>query len=52
MIKLGSKCRLKGKPIKGVSFKVILINNQNIAKVLNSVSKLSYDIHINKLELI
>lgn len=51
MIKVGSKCRIKGKRIKGVSFKVLSIDKYGNATVKNSISKIDYIVPVHELEL-
>lgn len=51
MIKVGSKCRIKGRKTKGVSFKVLSIDKYGNATVKNSVSKLDYIVPVFELEL-
>lgn len=52
MITVGSKCRLKGKLIKGVSFRVVSINKWGQCDIKHSVSFVVYTVHISELELI
>ena len=52
MIKTNSKVRIKGKPIKGVSFKVLSVDKYNNATIEHSLSKSAYNISIHELELI
>ena len=52
MIVVGSKVRLKGRPIKGVSFKVISIDKYGIATIKHSLSSIHYLEEIYNLELI
>lgn len=52
MIVIGSKVRVKGKPIKGVSFKVLSIDRWQNAKIKHSISGVVYEAVIYELELI
>lgn len=51
MIKVGSKCKIKHKPTKGVSFKVVAIDKYGEATIVHSVSGVNYLIPIYELEL-
>ena len=51
MIKVGSKCKIKGRPTRGVSFKVISIDKWQRAKIQHSISGLIYEASLYELEL-
>ena len=51
MIKVGSKCKIKGKPTRGVSFKVLSIDKYGEATIEHSLSKICYLIQLYELEL-
>lgn len=51
MIKVGDKCKIKGRPTRGVSFKVISIDHRMNAKIQHSLSKVVYEIGVCELEL-
>lgn len=52
MITIGSKVRVRGKPIKGASFKVLSIDRWQIAKIKHSISGVVYEAALYDLESI
>ena len=48
----GSKVRIKSKKVRGVSFKVLVINQHRVATIVNSVSGLSYQYNVADLECV
>ncbi len=51
MISIGSKCKIKGRPTRGVSFKVISIDKWGDATVRHSLSGVDYVVPLYQLEL-
>lgn len=52
MVSIGSKVKIKGKPIRGVSFRVLSIDKYGIAKIKHSLSGVVYESALYELELI
>lgn len=51
MLKIGSKCKIKGRKTKGVSFKIISIDKWGNATIVHSLSGIHYEIPLYELEL-
>lgn len=49
---VGDKVRIKGKPIKGVSFRVIAIDKWRLATIQHSISGVAYEIPCFDLEVL
>lgn len=51
MISIGSKCKIKGKPTRGISFKVLSIDKYGDEKIEHSLTKAHYFIPVWQLDL-
>lgn len=49
---VGSKVKLRGRPTRGVSFKVISIDRYMVARIKHSMSELEYFETVYDLELV